>query len=1188
MQIKPILTALLLCCFNAVFAQLDLVENKGQWDKAVLFRGDWSHGSVFLERTGFSVNIHHPDQYKAVAQALHGGLSNKEDGTALTLQSVFYRVDLVGSNPNPQLMPERPLEAYNNYFIGNDPSKWAGHCRIFQSVVLKNIYPNIDLRYYSQGNEMKYDFLVHPGGDPNRIIMRYSDPVQLTMKKQKLLVQTPVGLVEERIPFCYQSNDDGQREEVSCKYKLNGRWVSFNIKKFDGKKLLVIDPSILFSSFTGSNADNWGFTATPGPDGSLYAGGIVFGAGYPSSPGAYQTTYGGGVVEENTNGFDISIFKFSPNGSRRLYATYLGGSGNEQPHSLITDPRGNLVIAGRTNSTNFPVISNNLGPGGRNDIILAKLSPDGSALIGSTKIGGSGDDGLNISGRSVVNAIDTRRNYGDDARSEVTLTREGKIVLVACTKSTDFPTVGIPLNGVNANAGGQDGLVLQFSSDLRRYEFGSYFGGSGEDACFVASIQPVNGNIFIGGGTTSNTLPGTNNSIYQSTYQGGESDGFMAEVAADLSRLVKTTFMGTTGDDIVFGLKHDRKGFPYIVGTTTGVWPILNANYQIPNSAQFICKVKPDLSGFIYSTTFGNGSREPNLSPIGFMVDRCENVYVSGWGGGINNNYGFSSGNTAGLPLFNPLNGVSSPDGKDLYFFVMERNANALLFASNFGQFNLPAEAGDHVDGGTSRFDENGAIYQAICANCGGGQNPFPTTPGVWSRTNNSANCNLAAVKIEMNFAGVDASVRPIINSRVNDTSGCIPFRVDFADTLQKGKTMYWDFGNGEKDTTRAPNFSTFTNYNAIGIYTAMVISEDSTSCNIRDTAFITIKAGVNNARLDFRAVKDSPCTGFKFRFQNLSVPTEGNFSPRSFVWNFGDGSMPDTSVNPIHTFPREGQYMVVLTLIDDYFCNAPVSDTQYITVKPFIDAKFRVDSVGCAPFAAQITNLSGTPNVLWLFSDGSSNNIENPVQLFSTPGLYQVRLIATDSNTCNKVDTSDYFTIRVSDKPDASFSWSPIPPEINTPTRFNNLTTGAIRYQWFFGDGNASTEMNPIHQYIAEGDFTVMLLAYNQIGCVDTFITTVAARINPLLDVPNAFTPGRNGENGVVRVRGFGIAKMKWTIYNRWGQLVFQTTNPNQGWDGTYKGKLQPMDVYVYTLDVEFSNGKKITNKTGDISLIR
>lgn len=90
-----------------------------------------------------------------------------------------------------------------------------------------------------------------------------------------------------------------------------------------------------------------------------------------------------------------------------------------------------------------------------------------------------------------------------------------------------------------------------------------------------------------------------------------------------------------------------------------------------------------------------------------------------------------------------------------------------------------------------------------------------------------------------------------------------------------------------------------------------------------------------------------------------------------------------------------------------------------------------------------------------------------------------------------------------------------------------------------------------------------------------------------PLLDVPNAFTPGQEGRNAIIKVEGFGITRMSWKIYNRWGQLVFESASKNFGWDGRFKGKLQAMDVYAYTLDVEFSDGKKL-RKTGDITLLR
>ena len=124
-------------------------------------------------------------------------------------------------------------------------------------------------------------------------------------------------------------------------------------------------------------------------------------------------------------------------------------------------------------------------------------------------------------------------------------------------------------------------------------------------------------------------------------------------------------------------------------------------------------------------------------------------------------------------------------------------------------------------------------------------------------------------------------------------------------------------------------------------------------------------------------------------------------------------------------------------------------------------------------------------------------------------------------------------------------------------------------------------------HQYNATGTFTVCLTAYNAIGCDSTVCKDVSAIIVPVVDVPNAFTPQSGDANSIVYVRGFGIAKMQFIIWNRWGQKVFETNSVSQGWDGKIKGVVQPMDVYVYTLSIEFSDGTKTTKK-GDITLIR
>ena len=139
----------------------------------------------------------------------------------------------------------------------------------------------------------------------------------------------------------------------------------------------------------------------------------------------------------------------------------------------------------------------------------------------------------------------------------------------------------------------------------------------------------------------------------------------------------------------------------------------------------------------------------------------------------------------------------------------------------------------------------------------------------------------------------------------------------------------------------------------------------------------------------------------------------------------------------------------------------------------------------------------------------------------------------------------------------------------------------------WSFGDGDTSILTDPIHQYNVTGLFDACLIAYNQFGCADTVCQEISTLIVPLIDVPNAFTPNGDGINDKVFVRGFGITKMNFRIYNRWGQLVFQSVDEVNGWDGKFKGVIQPMDSYGYTLEVTFGNGTRATKK-GDITLVR
>ena len=1198
--------------FNKAQAQMEFVENKGQWEKNVRFQSKVGAGAFFVEKSGFTVLMHNAEDLQQLSSQLHGHsvaeLARQKKAGAISsrlpeddkvvIRSHAYRVNFEGGDFSKG-QPEKPLPGTNNYFIGNDPTKWAGDCKIFQAITYKDVYPGIDMHYYSDGaGRLKYDLIIHPGANPSDIAMRYDGVDKLSVKNKELIISTSVGEAKELYPYSYQASSTS-RKDVNVKYDVKGNLVKFKVEDYDKTSTLVIDPSLVFASFTGSVTDNWGFTATYGNDGSFFVGGIVFGNQYPVSAGAFQTSWGGGEPEgSTTTGYDMAIMKLNSNGSNRIYATFIGGNKNEQPHSMIVDAQGNLIIAGRSKSTNYPA-QVNYGPLGDWDIVVTKLNPSGSALVGSAKIGGSSADGVNIRAKAFLNpSVDTlRRNYGDDARSEVIVDAAGNIYVASETQSGDFPTIGGGFGTVfnaglpgSAQARKQDGVIIKLTPQVT-ITFTTFLGGDRDDACFVLGLSPINNDIYVAGGTASRNFPGIQGNALYPVYNGGQCDGYVAVISNDGKTLIRSTYLGTSGNDLVYGIQFDKFGFPYVMGTTDGNWPVLNVAYSNPNSKQFISKLQPDLSAFVYSTVFGTGSSIPNISPVAFLVDRCENVYVSGWGGGVNTLEGFPSAGTVGMPTTpGAIKPVSDGTGSDFYFIVLERNASKLLYGTFYGQNDNPGgnTLGEHVDGGTSRFDRNGVIYQAICANCGGHPQRYPTTTGAWAETNGSQICNELALKIEMDFTGVAGAIKRSINGTSNDSSGCIPLTVVFSDTLLKAKSYIWNFGDGSPDV-KTTNTSISHTYNQIGRFTVRLIAVDSTTCNITDTSYTIIRVGDNAAIPNFKPTKLGSCNSLTFSFQNNSTAVIPIFGPQSFTWDFGDGSAKVKAGKDsiVHTFPSAGTYPVKLTITDSLFCNSPSDTVKLLRIAANVSARFKTDSIGCVPHKAQFANNSlGGLNFTWDFGDGTSSTADNPSHTYTNVGTYTVTMVAYDSTTCNKTDTFR-FNITVYPIPKAGFTFSPTQPKENTYTQFNNTSIGATKYIWNFGDGESSVEVNPRYIFNATGSYDVCLTAINQAGCRDTFCTPVQALINPLLDVPKAFTPGKFGVNSVIRVFGFGIKEMVWKIYNRWGQLVFESQSTKLGWNGTYNGKVQPMDVYAYTLDVKFSDGKTL-RKTGDITLLK
>ena len=390
---------------KAQYYSIDFIENKGQWEGDFLFKGNVGNSAVFVEKNGYTLVLYNSDEMaNVVGHKKVSTLINKVEPVKINADEEVangsdkihfhaYRVNFVDANSFPEIMPEKPSGEKSNYFLGNDPSKWKKDVQGFNNVLIKNIYPGVDVRYSSTGGSLKYDLIVHPGADISKIKLNYSGIDKMLIKDNELLLETSLGVVKEGKPYSYQIVD-GIKKEIDAAYQINNNVVQYKIRRISDSEDLIIDPSVQLATFTGSAANNWGFTAAPGPDGSLFAGGIVFGPGYirPGDLGGFQINFQGGIPD-TTNGLDpvgvdVAITKFSPDGQTKLYNTYLGGSINEYPHSIYVDKKGEAVILGRTSSIyDFPKTKSHGNTGGGLDIFVTRLSSDGSALVGSAVIG---------------------------------------------------------------------------------------------------------------------------------------------------------------------------------------------------------------------------------------------------------------------------------------------------------------------------------------------------------------------------------------------------------------------------------------------------------------------------------------------------------------------------------------------------------------------------------------------------------------------------------------------------------------------------------------------------------------------------------------------------------------------------------------------------------------------------------
>lgn len=1202
------------------------IKNQGQWDAVVRYRADVPGGFLFLKSHSMlyvfydteALSKRHAGNKLTAKNAPILASGQPSEGIKAQAVEVFFE----GSSPNVQMKADHKVAENRNYFIGNDPSHWAQGVASFGQIEYEGLYPGINLKIYTYRQTLKYEFEVAAKADPKQIQMRYEGADQVSVGNNQLFIKTAFGSVRELQPYSFQEIDE-KNKRVETQIRLDANTLQFDFPKgYNAALPLTIDPELVFSTFSGSTADNWGHTATFDADGNLYAGGTVFSAEYPTTLGAYQTKQGGKV--------DIGITKYSPDGKKLLYATFIGGGNTETPNSMIVNSKGELVIMGTTGSSDFPVAANGYKktfsggssyvPSGNTirdgainftagtDIFVAKLSKDGTQLLGSTYVGGRGNDG--VSQTAFFNtptqeiAIVEIRNYGDDLRGEVVLDKDDNIYVASSTLSTDFPVLNAPQP---RSGGAQDGVVFKLDPALNNLLWSTYLGGSDFDAAYGLKVGP-SGAVYVCGQTRSPNLTASRDAHHPAI--GGVEDGFIAKYLTN--NLQRLTYVGTPNTEVCYMIDLDKEENVYVLGLTNGrtLYPSTVGTYFNNRGAQFIHCLDASLTTTLFSTVLGSGRGTPDISPTAFSVNDCGNIYLAGWGGvtnSVTNHSPFSS--TKDLPVTADAY-QKTTSGNNFYLAILEKGAKSLLYATFFGTAVNSQNKGDHVDGGTSRFSKDGVVYHSTCA-CDGSL--FPTTSGAWSEKNNSSNCNNAAFKFDLDR--IRAAFDTYEGTRKNILEGCAPLTLDLQNVSVNGKTYQWDIdGNvisrdplqakftfdkpGEyKITLRA--FNPLVCNRGVDVATRTIVvrqinakaTGDTTVCSdvaaqlkaeggtnylwtpsaglsnpavanptakVKTTTVYSVKISnavcdvtktitvkIDNSKPDFVAGRDTTiCAG-------NSVRLFAQGAALRYVWSPGQ-TLNDTARNSVVASPRQTTvYTVVATYADG------CKPTKNITVR-IDDSKpdFFVspDTTICVGTSVQLL-ARGAARFRWARNPTlSDTTVSNPVAKPQQNTTYTVTGLYADGCRPTK-------TVNVAiDRPLAVDFAVNQQYACGQPTSvsFTNNTAGASRSEWTFGNGKTERATTPAPAtYPNDGAYNVVLKAISAAGC--EYNVAKMIDVQNLNQLNNVITPNGDGKNDLFAVR---IKNTALEINDRWGRGVFKADNYQSDW-----GKDVQNGLYYYLL---------------------
>ena len=666
-------------------------ENRGQTDGAVRFLARTAGATVFLTDDGAVLKL------PSSCGIVRADRPRDSRTAAVKRPDAVLRMTFERPASDSRAVGVDRLPAKSNYFIGDDPGRWRTGVPNFAKVRYPGFYSGIDLVYHGAGSRLEFDLILAPGADVGDVVLNFEGAERVRPGAGgDLLLSTPTGELRFGRPGIYQEVA-GKRRPIAGNYVLLGgdarrRRVGFAMGPYDPTRPLVIDPVLVYSTYLGGDDRDFASGIAADAAGNAYVTGWTQSSTFPGVDG-------GSIQPSNHGEYDAFVTKIDASGSRIVYSTFLGGGDVDEGSAIAVDAAGNAYLSGATYSTDFPTVhplqAHNAGG---SDVFVAKIDPEGSALVYSTYLGGAGAENL----------------------AAIAVDGSGSAYVTGGTSSTDFPGTSVSSIQSTIGAGGAShGWVAKLAPAGSALVFSTYLGGSGPDRGQGIALDPAR-NVYVGGRTSSPDFIGTASSTIQKTYGGGDEDGFLTKINAGGTALVFSTFLGGSGDDALGRIAVDAAGNAYVAGTTDSIdFPGTSVSpLQKHNAGKFdgvVAKVDASGSHIVYATYLG-GDEDDEAN--GIVVDSKGDAWI----GGVTASASFPG--TAGSPIQGAI--ANPPDG---FFAELSPAGSAILFSSYLGgdgndRINALAldPAGNvYVAGETASSDLPGASASPIQPHFGGG-----------------------------------------------------------------------------------------------------------------------------------------------------------------------------------------------------------------------------------------------------------------------------------------------------------------------------------------------------------------------------------------------------------------------------------------------------------------------------------